>query len=238
MKIESVRTELRAVATPERARTNAWFFKTGEGQYGHGDKFLGVTVPQQRKIAKRFYKDLSLDGIEDLLQSSWHEERLTALFMLVLTFQKGNRIKKDEAANLYLANTKYVNNWDLVDSSAPYILGPWLEDNPYKMKLLRKLALSKSLWERRIAMLATFYDIQNGSPESALEIAQILVDDTHDLIQKAVGWMLREVGKRVDIALLRDFLDRHAATMPRTALRYAIEKLSTSERQHYMNMRQ
>lgn len=238
MKVNEVSQALRDVATPERARSNAWFFKTGKGQYGYGDKFLGVTVPEQRKVAKHFYRDISLDGVEQLLRSSWHEERLTALFMLVLIFQKGTDAKRDEVTNLYLANTKYVNNWDLVDSSASYILGPWLENSPYKMKLLRKMANSKDLWERRIAMLTTYYDIGKGKPDSALEIAEILVNDSHDLIQKAVGWMLREIGKRVDIELLRAFLDKHASTMPRTALRYAIEKLSTSERHKYMNMRQ
>lgn len=238
MTTKDVSQALREVSTVEKARNNAWFFKTGEGQYGHGDQFLGVTVPQQRKIAKDYYKDLSLESIEELLQSKWHEERLTAIFMLVLTFQKGDNTKKDQVANLYLANTKYINNWDLVDSSACYILGPWLEPSPYKMKLLTKLAKSHSLWERRIAMLTTFHYIKAGQPAEALEIAEILVDDSHDLIQKAVGWMLREIGKRVDPELLRDFLNRHAATMPRTALRYAIEKLSTSERQAYLNMRQ
>lgn len=237
MIVNQVKESLRELATPERARNSAWFFKTGKGQYGYGDKFLGITVPEQRKIAKQYYKDLSLEAIEQLLQSPWHEERLTALFMLVLTFQKGDSKKQTEVANLYLANTKYINNWDLVDSSASYILGPWLERSPYKMKLLRKMATSSDLWERRIAMLTTFYYIGRGRADEALEIAEILIDDTHDLIQKAVGWMLRELGKRVDLELLRDFLNSHAATMPRTALRYAIERLSTQEREHYMKLK-
>lgn len=238
MTAQEVREALKAVATKERAESNAWFFKTGEGQYGYGDQFLGVTVPQQRSIAKNFYKDLSLEGAEILLKSPWHEERLTALFIIVLKYQKGDTGRKDEIANLYLKNTTYINNWDLVDSSAEHIIGPWLQDSPYKMKVLSKLARSKDLWERRIAMLSSFHYIKQGRVDESLEIIEILLHDSHDLIQKAVGWMLREIGKRVDKQVLLTFLNKHAATMPRTSLRYAIEHFPQPERQQYMNMRQ
>ena len=231
---ERVGDALRAVATQERAKANAWFFKTGPGQYGEGDQFLGITVPQQRAIAKKYYKTLSLNSVEQLLHSPWHEERLTAVFMLVLIFQKGDEFKKDQIANLYLANTRNINNWDLVDSSASYILGPFLENNPYKMKLLTKLARSKLIWERRIAMLATLYYIMQGSASEAFAIIEILKNDQHDLIQKAVGWMLREIGKRVDRQLLVAFLNENTATMPRTSLRYAIEHFSSTERAVFM----
>jgi 3-methyladenine DNA glycosylase AlkD len=232
--VEQVESALREVATPDRAQSGQWFFKTGPGEYGEGDQFLGVTVPQQRKIARQFYKTMSLEAMEQMLKSPWHEERLTALFMFVLTYEKGDKPKKDLVASMYLANTKRVNNWDLVDSSAHKILGPWLEDSPYKMKTLKKLAQSENLWERRIAMLSTFYYIQKGSPAEALQIIEILKHDNHDLIQKAVGWMLRELGKQVDQEILTNFLDANAAVLPRTALRYAIERLPEHTRKHYL----
>jgi 3-methyladenine DNA glycosylase AlkD len=234
MNPDDVTRALKAVATPERAKANAWFFKTGPGQYGEGDQFLGVTVPNQRKIAKQF-KDMPLSYIEELLHSPWHEVRLTTLFIMVFSYQKGNEKRKADIANLYLANAKYINNWDLVDSSASYILGPWLENSPYKMKTLKKLAHSKNLWERRIAMISTLYYISRGSADEALQMAEILLHDKHDLIQKAVGWMLREVGKMVDRDILLAFLDEHAATMPRTALRYAIEHLTPELRRTYLD---
>lgn len=236
MKPEEVTRALKAVATPERAKANAWFFKTGLGQYGEGDQFLGVTVPEQRKIAKQF-KDMPLLYIEELLHSPWHEVRLTTLFMMVLSYQKGNAQRKADIANLYLENAQYINNWDLVDSSASYILGSWLETSPYKMKTLKKLAHSSNLWERRIAMISTLYYISRGSAEEALQIAEVLLYDEHDLIQKAVGWMLREIGKRVDREVLLAFLNTHAATMPRTTLRYAIEHLPPEQRSHYLGLK-
>jgi 3-methyladenine DNA glycosylase AlkD len=232
--ILQVEAELRKFADPLRASHSSRFFKTGPGQYGEGDKFLGVTVPNQRKIAKHFYKTMSLEAIKHMLKSPWHEERLTAIFMLVLAYEKGDKLKKDQLANLYLANTTRINNWDLVDSSASYILGPWLENSPYKKKILTKLARSENLWERRIAMITTFYYIQNGSADEALTIIEILKNDEHDLVQKAVGWMLREIGKRVDRQILITFLDNNAAALPRTVLRYAIEHLPIPMRQFYM----
>ena len=154
-----------------------------------------------------------------------------------MKYQKGEQQTRTHIFDLYLENTEYINNWDLVDSSADRIVGAWLQDNPYKMKVLTKLARSASLWERRIAMLATFEYIKQGRADEALVIADILLHDSHDLIQKAVGWMLREIGKRVDQALLLGFLDQHAHDMPRTALRYAIEHLSPDTRKHYMQLK-
>ncbi|MCA9332920.1 DNA alkylation repair protein [Candidatus Saccharibacteria bacterium] len=229
--------ELKKVSTPEKAKANAWFFKTGPGEYGEGDQFIGVTVPLQRKVAKSLYKQLTIDEVLQSLQSPWHEERLTALFILVLKYQKGDQIDKDRVADAYLENTEFVNNWDLVDSSAGYILGDWLENSPYKMKVLTKLAKSNDLWERRIAMLSCSNYIGKGRSKEAFEIIEILKNDHHDLIQKAVGWMLREIGKRVNRDELTNFLDKNAATLPRTALRYSIEHLPTEQRKRYLNMR-
>ncbi|OGM31039.1 hypothetical protein A2630_04910 [Candidatus Woesebacteria bacterium RIFCSPHIGHO2_01_FULL_44_10] len=228
---------LRAVATVERAKAGRWFFKTGIGEYGEGDQFLGVTVPDQRKIAKQF-KDLPLTEIEKLITSSWHEERLTGIFILIDQFKRGDDAIKKAIYDFYISHTKYVNNWDLVDSSAGYIVGTWLDGQPDKMKVLTKLAKSKLLWERRIAMISTLYFIvKKESVDEALTIIEILKNDNHDLIQKAVGWMLREVGKRVDEEVLTNFLDQNAATLPRTTLRYAIEKLTPSQRRHYLGLK-
>lgn len=223
---------LRELASSERAKASAWFFKTGPGQYGEGDKFLGVTVPQQRRMAKK-YKDLALADVEILILSPWHEERLTALFILVGQYAKADDKTKEIIASFYIKNRDYVNNWDLVDSSAPYILGDYLTGQ--SRAILIRLAKSKSIWDRRIAVLSTFPWIKQGVFTDAFKIAGILIDDRHDLIQKAVGWMLREVGNK-DEALLKKFLDKHAATMPRTALRYAIEHLSPPEKAHYMGL--
>lgn len=255
MNVASVSKALRQVATAERAKASRWFFKTGPGQYGEGDQFLGVTVPEQRKIARNF-KDLPLKEVKKLITSPWHEERLTGLFILVARYQKGTEVERKHIYELYLSQSGPVgfglvrgpqkipsgifwgiNNWDLVDSSAGYIVGAWLEDKPEKMTILLKLSVSKSLWERRIAMIATFYYIRQGKPDEALVIAEALLNDSHDLIQKAVGWMLRELGKSVDRELLKNFLDKHAAVMPRTTLRYAIEHLSPIERTHYLSLR-
>lgn len=235
--LEHVKSALNELADPERAKSSAWFFKTAPGQYGHGDKFLGITVPQQRKVARDYYKTLSLEAIEQLLLSQWHEERLTAIFMLVLAYHKGDDAKRKQVANLYLRHTKDVNNWDLVDSSAGYILGPHLENDPYKMKVLTKLAQSGNLWERRIAMLTTFYYIRQGRADEAFTVIEILKNDKHDLIQKAVGWMLREIGKNAGEATLANFLDKNAATLPRTTLRYAIEHFSSTDRKRYLSMK-
>ena len=225
---------MRQVATPERAIGAARFFKCGKGEYGEGDVFIGCTVPDQRRIAKQF-TTLSLAEADGLLVSKIHEERLTALLILVRQFENADERTRGRIFRLYTKRIRFINNWDLVDSSAEYIVGAWLADKD--RGLLDKLACSKHLWSRRIAMLATFHYIRQGEETDALRIASALLDDEHDLIHKAVGWMLREIGKRVNEAPLRAFLKRHAATMPRTMLRYAIERLPPAERATWLRAR-
>lgn len=232
--IFSLKKHLRTFATEERAGVSARFFKTGKGQYGEGDKFIGVTVPDARSVAK-VYKDISLSEIETLLVSKVHEERFVALEILVMQFEKagkiGNTKEQKIIADFYLAHTDRINNWDLVDTSASYILGAYLYDKD--KKILNKLAKSKLLWERRIAVIATHYFIRQGRFDETLALALLLRTDEHDLMHKAVGWMLREVGKK-DEKVLCDFLDQYARTLPHTTLRYAIERLSTSKKKRYM----
>lgn len=228
--VQDVKKELKKYAIPERATASMRFFKTAKGQYGAGDTFIGVTVPQQRKVAKQF-KDLRMPSVLALLKSPVHEHRLTALFILVHQFQKGDDTTQKAIYDAYLAHAAYVNNWDLVDSSAHKIVGEYLLTRPRKK--LYTLAHSKDLWEKRIAIIATMQFIAHEEYEDALAIAEILRDDTHDLIHKAVGWMLREVGKK-DRATEERFLKKHAAHMPRTMLRYAIEKFPEKKRQAYL----
>jgi 3-methyladenine DNA glycosylase AlkD len=232
-KLEELKAELAALADPVKAAFFPRFFKTGPGQYGEGDQFVGVTVPQQRAIAKRF-RDLPLSDVEELIKSPWHEERLVGVFILVGQYKRGEQRTKKEIYDFYMANTKHINNWDIVDSSAAFIVGPWLADKPEKMKVLEKLAKSDLLWDRRISIISTFAYIKAGHAAETLAIAEILLQDKHDLIQKAVGWMLREVGKRVDREILESFLDKHAVEMPRTSLRYALEHLDATAKQNYM----
>lgn len=229
--LDKIKADLRAHASPEKAKASAWFFKTGKGQYGEGDKFLGVTVPEQRAISKKYYKDISLEDTIKLLQSPWHEERLTALFILVLQYKKGEPDQKKLIASYYHKQRAWVNNWDLVDSSASYILGDYLIN--HSRAVLYRLAASKSVWDRRIAIISTFAFVARGELEDSIKIAELLLNDKHDLIQKAVGWVLREVGKK-DKQELITFLDKHAKVMPRTMLRYSLERLSLAEKQHYM----
>ena len=231
--LDQLKKDLRQYINPEKAVFLPRFFKTGPGQYAEGDKFLGVTVPNQRLVAKK-YKDLPLNQVEKLIGSPWHEERLTGLFILVGIYQKGDEKVKKEVYDFYISHTKNINNWDLVDTSAGYIVGQYLENRPEKMKVLRQLAKSDLLWERRIAMIATLAYIVKGSSEEALEIAEVLLNDKHDLIQKAVGWMLREVGKRCSRQVLVEFLNKYYKTMPRTTLRYAIEHFSPEIRKNYL----
>jgi 3-methyladenine DNA glycosylase AlkD len=226
-----VRGELLAVATPERAKANAWFFKTGKGEYGEGDQFVGVRVPEQRKIA-RAYRGLPLAEIRKLLDSKIHEERLTAVFILADRYKRGDEAVKQETYDFYLRHLAQVNNWDIVDSSAPNIVGVHLRTRD--RSLLYKLAKSKQLWERRVAMVSTLALITAGEHEDAFGIAELLLEDEEDLMHKAVGWMLREVGKRVDPDLLRGFLKKNVKKMPRTALRYAIEHFSEAERKKWL----
>jgi 3-methyladenine DNA glycosylase AlkD len=212
---------------------SARFFKTGKGQYGEGDHFIGITVPQLRKVA-RAYKQLPLDEIVKLLHSAVHEYRLTALIIMVGQYKRGTQAEQAKIYKTYLANTKWINNWDLVDSSAGYIVGPQLGTN--YAATLAKLAKSADLWERRIAMLACFYTIQQGDPEPAFYVIEFLKHDEHDLIQKAVGWMLREIGKRCGRDVLHDWLlrDNQYQQLPRTTLRYAIEHYPQAERKAFL----
>jgi 3-methyladenine DNA glycosylase AlkD len=207
------------------------FFKTGPGEYAEGDRFLGVTVPKQRAIARQF-AELPLTELRKLLRSRLHEERLTALLIMVQQYRRGSTVARERLYRTYLRHTRFINNWDLVDSSAVHILGPHIAKAP--RPLLRKLVRSQSVWERRMAALSTFHFINSGDATQSLWVAGALLGDNHDLIHKATGWMLREVGKRVDEKALRRFLDRHAGVMPRTMLRYAIERLPASVRQRYL----
>lgn len=225
-----IENDLRRQASPVRAKSSLWFFKTGPGEYGAHDRFLGVTVPQQRAIAKK-YRDLPLAATIRLLRDPYHECRLTALFILVHQYTRGEEKAKQKIVAAYLQNTRYVNNWDLVDSSASYILGMHLLQR--SRTILTKLAKSKNLWERRIAIIATMALIDHDEYADTIRLANMLLHDEHDLIHKAVGWMLREVGNR-DVSVLRSFLRQHAKTMPRTMLRYAIEHLPPAERQRWM----
>jgi 3-methyladenine DNA glycosylase AlkD len=225
--LPKLRQTLKNHADKEKAASLCGFFKTGPGQYGEGDVFLGITLPIQRLIAKEF-ADLPLKDIQILLKSPIHEERLTALLILVGQYKQGNEQTKEKIYLFYLKNAARVNNWDLVDSSAHHIVGAHLEGKSYE--ILVKLAGSKLLWERRIAMVATWYHIRKGRPEPALTIAKLLLKDEHDLMHKAVGWMLREVGKHVSKEELVKFLRANQTIMPRTALRYAIEHFSPQQR--------
>ena len=225
-----VKKALAQFASPERAVGVARFFKTGKGEYGAGDVFIGCTVQECRIVAKEF-RALPLAEAEKLMMSRVHEERAVGLFILVAQFE---RSPDKKIFDLYRKRMAFVNNWDLVDMSAPNIVGGWLADKP--RGLLDTLAKSKVLWYRRIAIVATFYFIRRGEWKDAIRIAERLVEDEHDLIHKAVGWMLREVEKRASAAALEAFLKRHAATMPRTMLRYAIERLSPAEKEKWMKM--
>jgi 3-methyladenine DNA glycosylase AlkD len=228
-----LKARLADVADPARVPGLQRFFKTGPGEYAEGDEFIGVTVPQLRALV-RAAGEVPLPEAARLLRSRVHEERLLALLVLVRAFERGDDAGRRAIYELYLANTAFINNWDLVDTSAPQIVGGWLRDR--SRAPLRRLAKSASLWERRIAILATFRFIRDGEFEPTLEIADLLLEDAHDLIHKAVGWMLREVGNR-DAAAERRFLARRYSRMPRTMLRYAIEHLDKDERAHYMGMK-
>jgi 3-methyladenine DNA glycosylase AlkD len=230
-RLDELKRELRARVEPKRAESAKWFFKTGPGEYGEGDEFIGVPVPAIRAVASR-YRDLDRGDTLALLQSAIHEERALALMILIHQFKKGSPQRRQEIFDIYLSHTKYINNWDLVDLSAKYIVGDHLKERP--RGLLYELARSSSLWERRIAVLATFHYINEGSCEDALRVAEILLPDKHDLIQKAVGWMLREVGKRCSQEAEEGFLRQHYGLMGRTALRYAIERFPDEKRRAYL----
>ncbi|TSC60531.1 MAG: putative DNA alkylation repair enzyme [Parcubacteria group bacterium LiPW_15] len=229
---EDIRRDLRAHADPKKAKLLAGFFKTGKGEYGEGDKFIGVMVPATRGVVKK-YKDVKLPEALKLLRSRIHEERLAAVLLLVSKYESGG--DKEKIAGIYLKNAKYINNWDLVDLSAPRILGSYFLNR--SRQPLYKFAGSKDLWERRISILSTLGFIVRGEYKDTFRIAEILLRDEHDLIHKAVGWMLREVGKRVSQKAEEDFLKKRYKKMPRTMLRYAIERFPEARRKAYLNGR-
>ena len=225
--------ELKKIANEEKAVILRRFFKTGKGEYGEGDVFIGITVPQNREIAKTKFS-LPYSAFDTMLESDIHEFRLSALLALVIKFKK-QKDKRKEIVDFYLENTHACNNWDLVDLSAPYILGEYLLTNP-NPALLDSLSLSSNMWEQRIAIVCTLTLIRHGMFEDTLRLAERYLPHPHPLIHKATGWMLREIGKK-NIDVLRSFLDKFTPQMPRTALRYAIEKMDSVERTHYMNVK-
>lgn len=233
MSLSKLHTEVTKLGNPQKAAASARFFKTNKGEYGYGDIFLGLTVPESRAIAKK-YEALSLNDLEKLLQSKFHEQRLIALLILINQFAKGSENMRKDIYALYLKNTAWINNWDLVDTSADKIVGYYLFAYKKGIAVLKKLAKSEDLWKRRIAMVATARYINNNHPQEALEIADILLDDREDLMHKAVGWMLREVGKRCSKEALEVYLKPRYKTMPRTMLRYAIEHFSPEIRKQYL----
>lgn len=230
MTLKLIRKQIRELADPKIAEISQRFFKTGPGEYGEGDRFIGIRVPMLRKLVKA-HKNISIETSQKLLTSAVHEERLLALFFLIELYQNGEENTRKRIYRLYLKNMSYINNWDLVDSSAEHIVGDFLFDG--SKTVLYKLAKSKDLWERRIAIISTFYFIKRNRYDDTLLISEMLLEDKADLIHKAVGWMLREIGKR-NLETEENFLQLHYQKMPRTMLRYAIEKFSTFKRQQYL----
>lgn len=231
MTTEDIISALQASGNPEKARHLSHFFKTGTGQYGEGDLFLGVTVPEQRQIAKKF-RDADFPILSELLASPWHEVRLTGLFILVDRFEKNKQSDfRQSCVEFYLAHTDRINNWDLVDLSCYKLLGVWLNDKD--RNLLYRLAVSDNLWEQRIAIVTCMHFVRQRDFHDCLAISEILLNHKHDLIHKAVGWLLREIGKK-DRQVLKDFLSTRYPVMPRTMLRYAIEHFPEEERKTYL----
>jgi len=230
MSINKLREKIKRVSNKKHAEAMLWFFKTGKGEYGEGDIFAGIKVPVQRKIAKEFL-NLNFTELKELLKSKVHEERLIALLILVEKYEKGEEKEKNKIFRFYINNRKRINNWDLVDLSAPKIIGHYLLNKD--KKLLYDLEKSENLWDRRIAILATYSFIKSGNFDDALRISDLLLNDKHDLIHKAVGWMLREVGKK-NLAVEEIFLQPRYNKMPRTMLRYAIEKFPETKRKKYL----
>ncbi len=228
--IEDLKRELSLYSDFEKANILQRFFKTGKGQYGEGDIFLGIIVPNTRKVAKKF-SDLPLSEIKEILYSKVHEERLCALLLLVEKFNKANDLEQKKIFDFYIKNAQQANNWDLVDLSAPKIVGKYLLNKP--KTILYKFAKSKNLWEKRISIVSTYTFIKAGEYKDTFKIAEILMNDKHDLIHKAVGWMLREVGK-MSQKDEEKFLQKYYKKMPRTTLRYAIEKFPEEKRQKYL----
>lgn len=230
MTYKEAHAALLKVANKQKRATLQRFFKTGKGEYGEGDKFIGVMVPSVRKLSKQF-NQLSLSHIQKLLFSPYNEERLLGILILIDQFQKSPEEIKEKIYRFYLKNLRNVNNWNLVDGSAPYIMGPYLENR--SRNILYKFIKSNNIWERRIAILSTFHFIRGHDFTDTLKIIKILLNDKHDLIHKASGWMLREIGKR-DIKVLETFLDNQHRKMPRTMLRYAIERFPKEKRMAYL----
>lgn len=207
------------------------FFKTGKGQYGEGDLFLGIRVPELRKISKKYFDKINIDECEKLLKNKYHEIRLLSLFIFILKYEKENN--KKIIFDIYLSNTRYINNWDLVDLSSPNIVGSYIYNNNLDKRILYDMIKTHDLWNTRIAILATFYFIKNKDYKDIIKMSEILIDDKRDLIHKALGWMLREVGKRDKTTLVK-FLEKYSKKMPRTMLRYSIEKLSDEQKTIFM----
>jgi 3-methyladenine DNA glycosylase AlkD len=228
--VNEIKKRLRKLGDQQRAEVSRRYFKTGTGEYGEGDIFLGIPVPELRKLAKT-YRHLKLKDTTKLLQSPIHEERLLAVLILIHIFSAGDESMKKEIFDLYLNHTRYINNWDLVDASAQYIVGAYLAHK--SKKVLYHLAKSEDLWERRIAIMSTFHFIRQDEFSETLKIAEILIADREDLIHKAVGWMLREVGKR-NLQFEEQFLKLYYQKMPRTMLRYAIEKFPKARRRLFL----
>ena len=242
--LSQLKKELKELSDLKQAKILQRFFKTGKGEYGEGDIFLGIKVPIQRKVAAEFY-ELSLKDIEKLLESKIHEHRMISLFILIKKYEKGGEQEKKIIFNFYLKNIKNINNWDLVDLSAPKIVGGYLmkkinegdavfESDVCECRLLYKLAKSNNLWRRRVAIISTWTFIKNNRFNETLKISKILIADKHDLIHKAVGWMLREVGKK-NQKIEENFLKKHYLKMPRTMLRYAIERFDENKRKFYLS---
>ncbi|MEK6807514.1 MAG: DNA alkylation repair protein [Nanoarchaeota archaeon] len=226
----NINQAFQSAADHKKAKLSLRFFKTGKGEYGEGDVFLGIAVQKIRKIAKEF-KNISLGEVQKLLDSEIHEKRLCALVILIKKYKTADEIEKKDIFDFYMKNTRRINNWDLVDLSAPNIMGHYLHDKD--KKILHELSVSADLWKKRIAVLATFYFIRKDDFKDAIKIAETLLNDAHDLIHKAVGWMLREIGKR-NQEIEEDFLKKHRKSMPRTMLRYAIEKFPEEKRKFYL----
>lgn len=229
MTTDTIIRSLSDLSNPDKAAILYGFFKAIPGGYGEGDQFLGVTVPNQRRVAAQFAKKTNEADLQQLIENPYHEVRLTALLILISKFRKAS--EKGFWVDFYLRNLQHVNNWDLVDSSAHFILGEWLWDKD--RSLLHDMARNGNMWEQRIAVISTYHFIRKSDFEDTLAIAEILINHHHDLIHKAVGWMLREIGKR-DFETERRFLEKHYRKMPRTMLRYAIEKFPTSEKEFFM----
>jgi 3-methyladenine DNA glycosylase AlkD len=228
--LQQIKSDLQKLADAERAKNLSRYFKTGKGEYGEGDVFLGIPVPEQRRIAKR-YSDSTLKDLQKLLSSKIHEHRLTALLILVIQYQRADETRKEKIFSFYIKNLKHVNNWDLVDLSAHKIAGAHMLNKD--KSVLYELVRSNNVWKRRIAVLSTFQFIKHGQFKDSLRIAELLLNDSHDLIHKAVGWMLREIGKQNQEAE-EQFLLKHDTKMPRTMLRYAVERFDNNKRQFYL----